>query len=149
MKKISQLLLLNFLLVCFTSFTSKFSADDIIGQWKTAQGKAVVEIFKQGNKYFGKIIWLAEPNDAETGKPKTDKKNPNENLRSRPLIGLVNLKDFGFVKENVWEDGKIYDPKNGKEYSCNMKLSDKNTLQVRGYIGISLLGRTETWTRNK
>lgn len=119
MKRLTQLLLLNFTFFCLTSFSNKYSADDIIGQWKTAQGKAVVEIFKQGNKYFGKIIWLAEPNDAETGKPKTDKKNPNENLRSRSIIGLVNLRDFVFVKENVWEDGKIYDPKNGKEYSCN------------------------------
>jgi uncharacterized protein (DUF2147 family) len=62
-------------------------------------------------------------------------------------LGSVILSNFVHAGGNKWEDGKIYDPNNGKKYSCNMKLKDNNTLEIRGYIGISLFGRTEVWTR--
>ena len=65
-------------------------------------------------------------------------------------MGLVILRDFVYDEEYVWEDGEIYNPKDGKTYSCKMELSkDKNTLEVRGYVGISLFGKTNTWTRQK
>jgi uncharacterized protein (DUF2147 family) len=63
------------------------------------------------------------------------------------LIGLVILKDFAFNGKDKWEDGTIYDPNNGKTYSCVIRLKNESALEVRGYIGISLLGRTEVWTR--
>jgi uncharacterized protein (DUF2147 family) len=56
---------------------------------------------------------------------------------------------FNYSKENNWEDGKIYDPKNGKTYSCKIKMTNPNNLEVRGFIGVSLIGRTDTWTRHK
>ena len=94
-----------------------------------------------------KIIWLKTPND-EKGKPKVDKENPDENLRNRPILGLEILTDFVYDEDYTWEDGDIYDPKSGNSYSCKMYLSkDYKTLEVRGYIGISLFGRTETWKR--
>ena len=109
--------------------------------------KAKIKIYNKGEKYHGKIIWLKEANDA-SGKPKVDKENPEESLRSRPLIGLVMLTHFVYDEDNVWEDGDIYDPKNGKTYSCEMTLSpDGKTLDVRGYIGFSFIGRSQTWTR--
>jgi uncharacterized protein (DUF2147 family) len=119
----------------------------VIGNWLVQDKKAKVQIFKRSNKYFGKIVWLREPND-EQGKPKHDKENPEEKLRSRPLLGLEMLTDFVYDEDLVWEDGEIYDPKNGKTYSCKMTLSeDGKTLDVRGYIGISLIGRTSVWSR--
>ena len=57
------------------------------------------------------------------------------------------LKNFEYKGDGVWEDGKIYDPENGKTYSCKMTLRDSEHLDVRGFIGFSLLGRTENWTR--
>ncbi|MBU3677788.1 MAG: DUF2147 domain-containing protein [Chitinophagaceae bacterium] len=98
--------------------------------------------------YAGKIVWLKEPIDPETGKPKLDKRNPDESLRNVPTLGLVNLKGFTYnEEEKEWQNGTVYDPKVGKEYSCKMKLQDANTLDVRGFIGVSMFGRTDTWTR--
>lgn len=119
--------------------------DAIIGTWLNASGKGHIQIYKQGNKYFGKLVWLKEPND-EQGNPKMDTKNPNTTLKTKPLIGSIILRDFVF-DEDEWNSGRIYDPQNGKDYKCFLRLKDPKTLNVRGYIGVSLLGRTETWTR--
>ncbi|GAB2692612.1 DUF2147 domain-containing protein [Mucilaginibacter koreensis] len=121
--------------------------DQIIGKWLNSSGEGQIQIYKKGSHYFGKLAWIKIPND-ETGKPKTDQKNPNESLRSRPLLNLEILKDFAFDGDDVYEDGTIYDPKSGKTYSCKMTL-DGNKLKVRGYVGISLIGRTEVFTRVK
>ncbi|TAL68835.1 MAG: DUF2147 domain-containing protein [Bacteroidetes bacterium] len=121
--------------------------DTVLGNWLTAKGDAKVQIYKKNNKYYGKIIWLKTPND-EHGKPKVDKENPDESLKKRPIIGLEILTDFVYDGDYTWVDGDIYDPKSGDSYSCKMYLSkDYKTLEVRGYIGISLFGRTETWKR--
>lgn len=122
------------------------SGDAILGKWLNPSGEGQVQVYKKGDKYFGKLVWIKIPND-ETGKPKTDKHNPDPALRSRPELGLELLKDFT-VDGKVYEGGTIYDPKNGKTYSCKMTLNG-NQLKIRGYIGISLLGRTEVWTRVK
>ena len=122
------------------------NADAILGRWLSGNGKAHIEIFKDRGKYFGKLVWLKEPMNTE-GKPKVDKNNPEPTMQDRPLMGLVNLWDFTFDGDDEYEDGKIYDPESGKTYSCIMTLKDPQTLHVRGYIGISLIGRTDTWTR--
>lgn len=124
-------------------------ADLVIGHWLVQDKKAKVQIFKRSGKFFGKIVWLKEPNN-EHGSPKLDKENPEEKLRARPILGLELLRDFVYDEDRVWEDGEIYDPKNGKTYSCKMTLSEDNrTLEVRGFIGISLLGRTQVWSRTE
>lgn len=120
--------------------------DAIVGVWKNGEGTGLIQIYKANNKYYGRIVWLQVPNDAN-GKPRTDINNPEENQRNRPLKGLINLRDFEYVGDNKWENGKVYDPKNGNDYSCEMKLVDDNTLEVRGYIGVSLFGRTDVWKR--
>ena len=121
--------------------------DAIIGVWKNGEGTGHIRIEKAGTKYQGRIVWLKEPIDPETGKPKLDKLNPDKSKKSVPLIGMTNLWGFSHTGKNVWDDGKIYDPKKGSTYDCTIKLKDANTLDVRGYIGISLIGRTDTWTR--
>lgn len=121
--------------------------DGIVGVWKTGEGNAMVRIYKNGEKYQGKIVWLKEPNDPETGKAKTDKNHPDEANRSRPLLGLINVWGFTYSDKNVWEGGNIYDPKNGSTYSCTIKMSNPNSIDVRGFIGVSLIGRSDTWTR--
>ncbi len=150
-------LLLSMLTILFLSPVLKLSAqdvsaDDVIGVWLNEDKDAHVEIYKEGNKFYGKIIWLKTPIDEETGKPKLDNKNEDESLRTRPVMGLLLLKDFVFDGDDEWEDGEIYDPKSGKTYSCYMEFPDednKNNLKIRGFIGISILGRTTYWTRVK
>ena len=130
------------------SFTAAAqTADAILGSWANPNGQDHILIYKKGNKYYGKLDWIKYPND-EQGKPKTDKNNPDPALRSRPDLGLELLKDFVYDGDNVYNDGTVYDPKNGKTYSCKMTL-DGNNLKIRGYIGISLFGRSEVWTRVK
>lgn len=136
----------------FQSNAQSIQADDILGVWLNEDKDAHVEIFNQGGKYFGKIIWLKNPNEDNKDTPNLDDKNENESLRSRPIMGMTLLNDFVFDGDDEWEDGEIYDPKNGKTYSCYMEFEEddnKDELKVRGYIGVSLLGRTTYWTRVK
>lgn len=127
-------------------FAKAQNADAIVGTWFTAGNESKIQVSKQGNAYIGKIVWLKEPLN-KAGKAKIDDKNSDEKLKNRPLIGLVVLNGIVYESGNAWTDGNIYDPKNGKTYSCNMTLKDKNTIDLRGYIGISLIGRTSRWTR--
>ena len=62
-------------------------------------------------------------------------------------MGMVMLTGFAFIKDKIWDDGELYDPKKGKTYSGMMTLKDKNTIDLRGYIGFSFIGRSSTWTR--
>jgi uncharacterized protein (DUF2147 family) len=127
--------------------SSDNQADAILGVWLSGTGKAKIKIFKDAeNKFHGKIVWLRDPLNEE-GKPKMDKNNPDDAKKKTPLLGLQNLRNFVYEGENKWIDGQIYDPENGSDYSCKMELIDNNTLEVRGFIGISLFGRTDVWKR--
>ncbi len=145
------LALIGFLAGPFTNLQAQeVNGDDILGVWLNEDKDAHVDIYKEGDKFFGKVVWLDEPIDEETGEPKLDDENEDESLRSRPIMGLLLLRDFVFDGDDEWEDGRIYDPKNGKDYKCYMEFpdeDDKNTLKVRGYIGFSMLGRTTYWTK--
>jgi uncharacterized protein (DUF2147 family) len=124
-------------------------ADSVLGLWLNEKKTSKIEIFKKGDKYYGKLAWLKEPNNKE-GKPKLDVHNPDEKLKTKPILGLEILKDFEYDGDLEWEDGTIYDPRDGETYSCSMEMSDdKKELEIRGYIGISLFGKTTTWTRAK
>ena len=76
--------------------------DAIVGVWKTGEGNAMVRIYKNGDKYQGKVVWLKEPIDPETGKPKVDKFHPEEASRTRPVLGLINVWGFVYKEKNVW-----------------------------------------------
>ena len=136
------------LFLTFSTLTSfAQNKDAVVGKWLSATGDGQIEIYKRSDKYFGKLSWIKEPND-EKGKPKVDNKNPNTSLRVKPMLGLEILKDFIF-ESGKWTDGTIYDPNTGKTYSCNLTLKENGQLNIRGYIGISLIGRSETWKRVK
>lgn len=125
------------------------SSDKVIGKWYTDDKETIVEVYKTGDKYFGKIVWLMEENE-DDGTPKVDDKNPDTKLQSQPVMGLVLLKDFGYdSKEEEWNDGSIYDPKNGKTYDCYMWMEGKD-LKIKGYVmGMRFIGRKTTWTNAK
>ncbi len=145
MKKIAALLILSLSAFMFTSSSSQ--NDPVVGLWLTKEGKGKVKIFKATNgKYYGKIVWLKDPNEAN-GFPKKDKNNPVESLRNEPLVNLVVLKGFDKINDKQLENGTIYDPENGKTYSCLLELESPTHLKVRGYIGFSMIGRTEYWTK--
>lgn len=138
------------LFLSFITVGSYANPGAIVGTWLSASGEAKIEIYKTGNKYFGKIIWIQEPNDEKTGKPKTDSNNPDKSAQNKPIVGLEILKNFDYIaKDNAWKNGTIYDPKSGKTYKCNITLKGSDQMNIRGFIGVSLLGRTETWEKVK
>ncbi len=146
-KNMKLLITLAALIIISNNIEAQSKADDIVGIWLTkGNDPAKIQIYKAGDKFYGKIIWLKTPLD--NGKAKVDKNNPDKTKRTNAIIGLGLLSNFTFNNDDAWKDGNIYDPQNGKTYSCNISLKDKSTLKVRGYIGISLFGRTEVWTRS-
>jgi len=139
--------LIIFHLLFAAGLQAQLKPDDITGAWFIHGDKpAKILIYQANGKFNGKIVFLQFP--TENGKPKIDTKNPDKSKQGRPLLGLELLTGFVFNKDE-WNNGTIYDPESGKTYSCTISLKDKNTLKVRGYIGISLLGRTEIWTRTE
>lgn len=142
-------------LTCFImSAATVFAAGSatINGSWKTEENKSKVEIFQCAEKICGKITWMKEPlyteaKEGPIGKPKLDHNNPEVSLKSRPLLGLQIMEGFTVSGDDAWANGTIYDPENGKTYKCKMKMTSPERLEVRGYIGISLIGRTAVWTR--
>ena len=130
--------------------------DAIVGVWATDPegegGQAHIEISAVGDEYSGKIVWLEEPlytaddEDGEVGEPKIDKNNPDPALQTRPIMGLQLMEGFKYDGKGTWKKGTIYDPDNGKTYKSKVRLGDDGVLSVRGYIGISMIGRTSKWT---
>ena len=149
MKRFVLLSVISLAALLLSSYTLlQDEADSVVGIWKNGEGTGMIRIYKNGDKYQGKIVWLKEPIDPETGKPKLDKNHPDESVRTRPVLGLINTWGFTYKGKKVWDDGKIDEPKNGNTWDCTgMKLKDQNSLEVRGYIGVSIIGRTDTWTR--
>ena len=147
MKRIA-LILVTLLLSTHALLAQKSEGDRINGNWLNEEKDGRIEIYRTGDRYFGKLVWARELMEADGKTPRkdrTDIKNNDPKLRSRQLLNLVILTNFTY-DNGVWSGGKIYDPKSGKTYSCTMKLKG-NKLEIRGYVGISMFGRTTVWTR--
>ncbi len=117
------------------------------GFWWTKSRTVKIQIYRTTTGALaGKIVWLHDAKD-EKGRPRTDILNPNEKLRGRPVLGMVILQGLKAEDANTWAGGTIYDPKHGNRYSCKLELLSANSLELRGYKGISLLGKSTSWTR--
>lgn len=124
-----------------------FAGDEngIVGKWADHKGEAKVMIYKKGEQFFGKLYWLKDPYDKD-GRVRKDEKNPEPEKRDRELEGLEILRNFTY-QNGVWTGGKIYDPRSGKTYDCKLSLSGEGKLSIRGYLGFSWIGKTETMVR--
>lgn len=129
-----------------------------IGTWADDTGETHIEIYRCGEAICGQLVWL-KPDPAPTARAAnapttpplaTDLRNPDPAKRDRPLHNLVVLQNLRYnPDDNRWEDGEIYDPRNGRTYSCLLTMQTKDRLEVKGYIGFSLLSRSHPWTRVK
>lgn len=121
------------------------AAPDVGGLWLTGDGDAAVSVQPCGAELCGTLVWLREPADA-AGQPLRDTKNPDRTKRSKPLCGLA---IFGGATASgaSWENGWIYDPEEGRQYSLSLEGGADGTLAVTGFIGLKALGRTEVWHR--
>lgn len=115
------------------------SPDEISGLYWSPKKDAKIEIYKKGANYYGKSVWVAVS--------RKDNKNPNASFRNREVLGIELLTNFSW-NNGTYTNGEIYDPESGKTYDCKINL-EGNRLKVRGYIGISLFGRTEYFERIK
>jgi len=124
------------------------AAGDPGGKWLTQDGKAVVNIARCGAAVCGTIVSLKEPNDPQTGKPKTDGHNQDAAKRSRPIIGLqmFDMKPSGTADR--W-DGQVYNAEDGKTYTGSLTLTGATTLDLQGCALAGLICKTQTWTRAK
>ena len=120
--------------------------DGPLGLWVTEGDRSRIDVHDCDGRICGAIVWLAEPLD-EDGAEKLDMNNEDESLRGRPLMGLPLIEAFVADGENRWSDGRIYNPEDGETYQATMRLTDANTLEVRGYVLLPLFGKTRTWTR--
>ena len=137
-------------LLAAANFALAQSGDDILGTWFTEDRKAKVKVYKDDGYYFGKIIWLKDNTNDDGSSPKLDKNNPNEEKRDEPIVGTLILEDLVWENDDEeWDDGEIYDPKTGNTYSVYARLESKDKLYLKGYIGISLIGRSTNWYRIK
>ena len=135
------------LTILINNFLFSQNSNDIIGIWLNEEKDAKIEIYKSENLFFGKMIWLKEPKDIN-GEFKTDKNNPNKNLRNKKLLGLKILSNLIWNhKEKEWINGSIYNARDGKTYKLFANLSEEK-LKLRGYVGFSLFGKTTIWTKS-
>lgn len=138
--------------LCFVLSASQARAAGLdlspVGVWATAGNDSHVKIEKCGTNLCGTIVWLKDPL-GDDGKDAVDSKNPDPSLRNHKLVGLLLLSGFEQKDDDpgVWKHGRIYDPEDGRTYSCNLTVQDHNNLRVRGYVGFSFLGKTQVWTR--
>jgi hypothetical protein len=140
-----------------------FAAPAPVGYWLVQEGTSVVQLEESAGKLAGRIVWLKEPNapkggdQGPAGQPKIDTHNPDGAKRDRSLLGMQILWGFapavqpadhkGTDGKEVYEGGQVYDPRNGKTYAGTITMVGKDHLELRGYIMVSLIGRSSTWTR--
>ena len=132
-------------LLAFTCSEGALAADPA-GTWLTQTGGSRIRVADCGGALCGTIIWLKEPNDPDTGKPKTDKNNSDAAKRSRPLLGVqivLGMKPNGTDK---WA-GQVYNAEDGKTYSGNLTYSGGNSLQLQGCALGGLVCKSQTWTK--
>ena len=141
-------------LLCFPALQAQKPADRILGVYYViepdSKEESKVQIYKsEDGKYYGKIIWLKEPNLAD-GTPKRDVNNPNPKLRNTPGDRIVLMRNFTYnAKTEEWINGEIYNPVDGSTYKCKLAFESEKKLKVRGYIGVPALGRSMYWTKLK
>ena len=137
MKWLSVIVLGMGLLMAASVSAAENEADAVLGEWYTDEDESVVEIYRLDDKFYGKIVWLKEPYTPEGSERRDDS-----------IIGLQLLSDFRYSGRNRWDKGTVYDPNDGKTYSCKMRLKG-DRLKIRGYVGIAVFGRTTIWRRKQ
>jgi len=117
----------------------------IAGTWESDEKDVRMEYFQDGDHYSARLLWGDKIVEADNVTSKKDTKNPDSSLRSRNIIGIVSLTGLKWNGKE-YTDGKIYDPPSGKTYSCKAWM-EGGKLQLRGYLGFSMMGKTVSWHR--
>ncbi|MEL6671581.1 MAG: DUF2147 domain-containing protein [Bacteroidota bacterium] len=153
--KVKKSLLISACFALFLGFVamSDLQAQSVLGKWKTIDDetgdvKSIVELYMVGEKVHGKVVQLFRKPD-EDPDPVCDECDDDDPRYNKKVLGMEILTGLEKESNEEWEDGDILDPKNGSVYSCYIELVEPDKLKVRGYLGVSLLGRTQYWYRVK
>jgi len=120
--------------------------DELLGEWWTESRQGRIRFVRHNDgTYRGIVSWRPANLDTEDS-PAIDRNNKNPKLRTRPMLGLVLIWKLVY-EDGSWNDGYVYNPRNGSSYRFEAKLLDKDTLKIRGYAGISLFGASQIWKR--
>jgi len=122
------------------AMAAEHKASDVAGVWETASG-GYVQVYEAGGHWEGTVVGSA------SGEAEYDKHNPDESKRERRLLGVTVLQGLNYAGDGEYEGGTIYDPSNGKTYKAKANQTGPDTLEARGFIGISLIGKSQTWKR--
>lgn len=117
----------------------------ILGHWLSEKEKLIVEFYPCDDEICGRIAWLA--NTHRDGELRRDVKNPDPALRQRPWCGIQVIRGLEPEGDGKWDGGRVYDPKRGETYKLAAEIKGEERLKLRAYVGIKLIGKTETWTR--
>ena len=137
------------LLFCTASMAAQNKPDAIVGRWMSTEDNVMVEIYKCSNCFKAKVLWFND--DDDKGRPyytRCDTKNPDNSLRNRKIYGMDVLNSLTYnIKEDRWEDGKIYDAKSGKTWSASVWITGDHLLKVRGFWHFEFMGETMKFKR--
>ena len=122
-----------------------FAAEAPFGHWLTEKKGVIVNLYDCDGAVCGRTVWLKKMTFKD-GRPRLDAKNPDPSLRDRHWCGIEVITGVKPVSATEWEGGEVYDPKTGQTFDFDMEQRG-DTMKVRGYLGVKMLGKSETWTR--
>jgi uncharacterized protein (DUF2147 family) len=135
-------------LICTIKIHAQHKEDAILGKWESTEKNLIVEVYKQDNSFKARIVWFYDEIDTALVNTRPDEKNPDKALRSRKIIGLDVLSGLVYnPRQNKWTGGKIYDTHSGKTWNATVWLISPDLMNVRGFYGVRLFGKTLNFTR--
>lgn len=126
--------------------SAELNSDPAHGLWLTENERAIIAMAPCGDETCGRMVWVAEPTD-ERGSLKRDLRNADQAKRDRPICGLDLVGGLSREGEGAWAAGWLYNPKDGATYSAEVRALSPERLEVRGYLGVPLLGGSQVWKR--
>ncbi|WDF54640.1 DUF2147 domain-containing protein [Mucilaginibacter sp. KACC 22063] len=143
-------LLITFMVLTANTWAGgREGCDQICGKWISEQKNFIVQVYKDGDNFKASVVWFDDSDDpSKPMETRVDDKNPDKSLRSRRLIGMNVLRDLTYHADtNSWEDGIIYDAKNGREWNSSAQILKDGTLKVTGYWHFKFIGKSIKFNR--
>lgn len=131
-----------------TVYTGGVADEQICGKWQSAEKNLIVQVYKVDDEFKARIVWFNDDDDSKPLDYWTDKKNPDPALRSRKILGLNVLEKLVYdADSNSWEEGVIYDAKNGRHWNSSAYIDKEGHLRVKGYWHFKFIGKTMKFNR--
>jgi len=146
--KSACLFILLLVFIGSSSFNTARPGYQLVGIWESEQKNLLIEMFENGGEYFGRMIYFKCSTD-EIMRTRKDIENPDKDLTERHLLGLMLVTDLAYQGDNVWDEGKIYDPNSGRTFEARIQLTGPQSATVRGYWKYRWIGRSMVFHRKK